>query len=102
MDFSQFALHTKLAVAAIGLYVVYYAYSKITRAAALRKLAREHGCKPVGSRYPHFETLYGVDLVFENTKAYREHRFLAQIQKRVDKLGYTFTQVFLGRRSRSP
>ena len=77
--------------------VSYYFIQKMSLSIKRRKMAAENGCKPSHARLISKEPFLGLDLMFENLKAAKEHRLLETQKGRFDKMGATFTGQLLGK-----
>ena len=74
---------------------IYYVYWELTVGASRRALIVKHGCKPLkGAPGLNFfpNNLFGLKVVMENSKAFKEHRLLHLLRDRHSKYGNTFHQ----------
>lgn len=81
--------------AVVLLYATIHVLSYLQWTNARRRKMRELGCKdPPG--YQHKDPLLGLDLYFDNIKAFKEKRFLENSTARFDKYGQTFKALSMG------
>lgn len=87
------ALFTAVGIgAALVTYVIYH---QITYTIAARKFARTHGCKPP-TKDRLWDPILGLDFVISTIRASRGKYQLLDLQKRLARLGSTFTLNILG------
>jgi len=79
-----------LLLAGLLIFAVYRTYYGLMVATRRRKAVSEHGCKPINSKYPHKDPIFGLDLFFTNASAAVNRRFLSTINGRFAALGNTY------------
>jgi len=63
---------------AVSFIFAYFIYRHLITESSHRRLAREKGCKPA-KKVPTVDPILGLDILYKNVKAYREHRALEWI-----------------------
>jgi cytochrome P450 len=76
-------------LAAAALLTVSFVSIRVRRAIVRRRFALSHGCQPIAKSCNKFPLL-GIDVMLENIRATREHRFLELSRQRHALLGNTF------------
>ena len=95
----QLPSRLNLLLGSVVLYAIYYIHWQATVGANRRRLAKEHGCKPVklhpGPNSP-LERVFGISTFQANRKAFKEHKLLEVTYKRFQSYGNTFFINVLG------
>ncbi|KAK2808588.1 hypothetical protein FQN50_004620 [Emmonsiellopsis sp. PD_5] len=78
-----------------GIYTLYRVYLYLTVGAARRRMIKENGCKPAAV-YPHWDPIFGLDLVLNIVGHAKRNASLEAGQKRFHKHGNTYTHETLG------
>lgn len=84
---------TQLGLLSIILYLAYYIYWQLTVGANRRRMIREHGCKPIKKNWEYNnwkETLFGIKVLIEDYRSFRERNLLESGRSRFRRHGNTF------------
>ncbi|KAJ9657674.1 hypothetical protein H2201_008080 [Coniosporium apollinis] len=85
---------------ALLIILVVYLLSIIYKEHAIRlahgKLAAQHGCQPIASKYPLKDRIFGLDFVVENLKCSSSHCYLVNSLRRFQEVGGTYTLRIFG------
>ena len=97
MGFAELQATTKAILGLAFLYVVYYSITSLELWSRRRAFKRERGVLSA-TRLPQKDTIFGLDLFFENIKALKNHNLLEVATARFQNVGtHTFRLVALGR-----
>lgn len=69
---------TRVLFCAVGFLFAYFTYRRLSAGPSRRRLAKANDCKPV-RKVPSIEPFLGLDILYQNLKAYRQHRTLEWI-----------------------
>lgn len=83
-------VHVNAASCAVGACLLYFVFNFLRIHRRRNVLKKQHGCLPAPKLYQK-DPFLGTDLVLQNQKAGREHRFLDLLKTRHDKGGLTYT-----------
>ena len=72
-------LLSTLGIGAASFYAAYWVYWEITVGASRRQSIKDHGCKPAKAMQNR-DPLFGLDLIFQYMRWFREHKVLEQQQ----------------------
>lgn len=80
---------------AFALLILNRIYYELSVGAARRKMIKEHGCLPA-NKLPHKDPIFGLDMIMENARNFKQGKFLEAGRERALKYGYTVQFNLLG------
>jgi cytochrome P450 len=83
-----------------GIYLLYHLVQTCVTAYQRHLFKREKGCKPE-PRYPHLESIFGIDIFLENLRLSKTGGFLDAVSARYKRVGegiHTYSSLLTGER----